>query len=488
MKRFLVLLVLSVPLMLWGCTDSVDSHTDSDSSQATLRYYTIGRADQDLELVNEKLNEILSERYGFQVDYRKLDFNEYESTVNGIINTNQEFDVMFTWDGHYSHHASQGAFLDLTDYLQGEGSKLYNIVDARFWEGAQVQGRIYGVPTNKELAPVVQFLFSEDLVDKYQVRPASFRTMHSLEPLLAMIHREEPDVTPLMFTSERVDMTGLIGYEYVAGSNLPFVVRQGDPQCRVVNLYETEEMQALMALMRRYYEKGYINQDAPLRTSISRFPEEKVFCRIGIGGPDSAQSFSVDYGYPIKTMAVSKPWITNASARGGMMAINADSPHKEEALAFLTAVNLDPDVRNLLNFGVEGVHYSLTDQDQVHVLSDRYRGVPYTQGNWFILKTMEGEDPQKWKQYEVYNAQARSSCLLGFEPDLSELHQQLHQVTQVYLRYDNALLSGSVDWSLYMDKILRQMDLAGAGNIEKALQSQVNDWLQNRALSERNED
>ena len=485
MKRILSLLILLI-LVFCGCTGAETPHTALTSDQVTLRYYTIGRADQDLKLVNEKLNEILSERYGFQVDYRKLDFNEYENTVNEIINTNQEFDVMFTWDSHYSRHAAQGAFLDLTEYLHG--SSLYQTIDERFWQGAKVGGRIYAVPTNKELAPVVQFLFSQALVDKYQIRPASFRTIHSLEPLLAMIHREEPNVTPLMLTSERVDLTGLIGYEYVAGSDLPFVVKQGDSTCQVVNLYETEEMTALMALLRRYYVKGYINQDAPLRTSISRFPGEKVFCRIGIGGPDAAKSFSVDYGYPIETIDASKPWVTNTSARGGMMAINADSPHKEEALTFLTAVNQDPDVRNLLNFGIEGVHYSMTDQGQVHVLSDCYRGVPYTQGNWFILKTMEGESPDKWKHYEIYNAQAKSSCLLGFAPDLSQLQQELHQVSQVYLRYDNALLTGSVDAGEYMDKILRQMDLAGAENIQKTLQHQVDNWLLSQKVKGRNED
>ena len=161
---------------------------------------------------------------------------------------------------------------------------------------------------------------------------------------------------------------------------------------------------------------------------------------------------------------------------------------KDLSVFHLTAVNLDPDVRNLLNFGVEGVHYSLTDQDQVHVLSDGYRGVPYTQGNWFLLKTMEGEPLDKWKQYEVYNAQARSSRLLGFEPDLSQLHQELNQVTQVYLRYDTALLTGSVDPDLYMEKILRQMDLAGARKIERVLQSQVDAWLQSQRDTDRNED
>ena len=481
MKRILAVLILV--LFLTGCGAAEKKEENQVAPVVTLRYYTIGRVDPDLSLVNEKLNELMISRYGFGVDYQKLDWNEYENTVNEIINSNQNFDVMFTWDSHYLSHASQGAFLDLTEFLNDQGSDLKNAVDSRLWQGVKVDGKICGVPTNKELAPVVQFLFSKELVEKYDIKTANFRTISSLEPLLAMIHREEPDVQPLLFTSEQTDLAQMIGYEYAAGRKLPFVVKLGDPECRILNLYETEEMKELQSTLRRFYQKGYINQDAALRTAISRFSDEQVFCRIGSGGPDSARSFSVDFGYPIVTMAASTPWVTNTSAQGGIMAVNAKTPYQEEALTFLTAVNLDPEVRNLLNYGISGVHYSLTDNDQVHVLSDRYRGVPYTQGNWFILKTMEGEEKDKWKNYQIYNDQAKSSCLLGFEPDLRQFTQAVNQVSQVYLRYDNALLTGSVDPDEYRAKALTQMTLAGEETVRRELQRQVDHWLESNHAS-----
>ena len=475
MKRFLSLLL--VIILFSGCSSSQEIEEHPDPNQVVLRYYTIGREDQDLRMVNDQLNEILNSRYGFSVDYRKIDFNEYENVTNTIINTDQQFDVMFTWDSHYARNAAQGVFLNLDPYLAEECCNLYHAVDPRLWQGVKVRGKICGVPTNKELAPVVQFLFSEQLVDKYNIRTANFRTLQSLEPLLAMIKRDEPEVTPLVFTSDRVNLAELIGYEYVAGGNLPFAVKQGSKDCKVVNLYETEEMKDLMATLRHYYKTGYINDDAALRTAVSHFPGENVFCRIGVGGPESAQSFSVDFGYPIVTKDASTPWVTNSSARGGIMAVNAKSTHVEEALAFLTAVNLDPDVRNLLNYGVEGVHYNLTESGQIHLLSDGYRGIRYSQGNWFILKTMEGEEPDKWKNYSVYNQQAQSSRLLGFEPDLRKLEQESIQVSEVYLRYDNPLLTGSVDPQVYREKALQQMNLCGAETIQNELQKQVNSWL-----------
>ena len=474
MKRLLSLLVLLV--LLTGCGPVRESADSGREDLVRLRYYTIGRADPDLALVNDALNELLAQRYGFTVDYQKIDWNDYESTTNGILNTDQNFDILFTWDTNYVRHAGNGAFLELGEYLSGEGSRLYDAVDPRLWHGVRLDGGIYGVPTNKELAPVVQFLFSSYLVEKYSIDIDAYPTIESLEPLLEWIAQQEPDVIPLMFTSERVNLSDLLGFEYVAGADLPLVVRSGDPGCRVENIYETQEMIDLQNTLRRFYQKGLINADATVRTAISRFRSEQVFCRIATGGPESEASFSVDFGYPIVCRFAGTPWITNTSTRGGIMAVNAHTEHPREALAFLSAVNLDPDVRNLLNYGVEGVHYTLNADDQVEVISDRYRGVPYTQGNWYILKTMAGEDPDKWQRYREYNREAQPSVLLGFQPDLSTVQDLCREVSGIYGRFDNALLTGSVDPEIYRAKALEQMEKAGIDDLITLVQSQVDLW------------
>ena len=314
MKKRISLLLL-MALLLTGCGPSQAPEAQADQTPVQLRYSTLGRADPDLPLVNEALNALLLDRYGFTVDYRKIDWNEYENTMNGILNTDQNFDVMFTWDSHYARYAQNGDFLDLEPYLKGEGRELWDALDPRFWQGVRINGRICGIPTNKELAPVVQFLFSRELVEKYQLDISRYTTIESLEPLLRQIARSEPLVVPLMFTSERVDLAQLLGYEYVVGGDLPLVVRSGDPDCRIVNLYETPEMQSLQATLRRFYTEGLINADATVRTAISRFEGEQAFCRIASGGPDADASFSVDFGYPILSQFASEPWITNSSAR-----------------------------------------------------------------------------------------------------------------------------------------------------------------------------
>lgn len=463
-------------LLLCGCGGETSQPPADAEPPVKLIYYTIGGEDADLALVNGALNELLLERYGFTVEYHKIGWNYYTDQLNAIVNTDRDYDVAFAWSDNYVENAQSGSFFPLSSYLEGEGQALRQAVDPRFWTGATVDGEIYGVPTNKELATPVQFLFDRELVEQYGLDVSQCRTLEDLEPLLELISRKEPDCIPLFFDSSHVSILSLYGYEYACGESLPLMISVDSPDCRVVNYYETDAARQALTTLRRYYTLGYINADAPLRTSFSLFEDERVFCRLGSGGPDSSASFSSGLGYPVLAVQASTPTVTSASTQGGIMVVNANSPHPAEALTFLTAVNTDPQVRNLLNYGVEGVHYEKNQSGQIRLLSDRYRGIAYTQGNWFILDTMEGESPDKWETYRAFNDAATSSPLLGFVPDFSGCEAARDAVAHVYRTYDNALATGSVDPEVFLPRLLRELEEAGIDELIAAIQAQADAW------------
>ena len=444
-----------------------------------LVYYTIGDPDEDLELVNEAVNELLLERYGFTVDYRKVGWNEYENQLTALINTHSGFDIAFAWAQNYQSNAAAGHWLDLTELLDDHAA-LYDAVDERFWRGAAVGGRIYGVPTNKELATPLHFLYSAELVEKYDIDIEKYGSIASLEPLLAMIAEKEPDCIPLFFDSSHVGLLSTIGYEYAAYSDLPLVVRTADGGCEVLNAFAQEDVMELLRTLRRYYQLGYINEDAAIRTTLSRFPDERVFLRVASGGPDSAASYSQTFGYPIVVHQASESIVTSESTQGGVMAVNAYTQHPQECLAFLQALNTDAELRNLFNYGIEGVHYTLTENGQVRAISDGYTGVEYTQGNWFILRTREGESRDKGETYRECNDAAGESHLLGFIPSYEGLETERDAVAAVYQRYSAALFTGTVDPDKYVPRLLDELAEAGIDTLRKGIQQQVDSFLRSQ--------
>lgn len=471
MRRRLLLLLTALAL-LTGCAAPVGDEDSGGPEPVNLIYYTIGEPDADLQQVNDALNDILLPRYGFTVTYNKIGWNDYTAQLNSLLGTGQTFDVAFAWTDSYVTGARSGAWLDLTERL----GVLEDTIDGAFWKGVTVEGRIWGIPTNKELACPVHYLFSRELVEKYDIDITQYRSFASLEPLLQEIREKEPDYIPLFLDSTPTNIMVLEGYEYVGYDSIPLMVRSDDPRCQVVNIFSTAEAMENLRILRRYYEQGYINQDACLRTGFSRYQDEPVFLRLSTGGPDASASYSTDYGYPIVAQQASPSVVTTESTQGGIMVVSANTRHPEACMAFLTAVNTDPEVRNLLNYGIEGVHYTLTEEDQVNIISSDYRGVPYTQGNWFILKTAVGESLNKWELYRAFNENTQESPLLGFTPDYSQYADVFNAVSRVCEKYYAPLLTGTVDPEVYLPRFLEELSEAGIDRLQAALQQQIDTW------------
>ncbi|MCC3377404.1 ABC transporter substrate-binding protein [Cohnella sp. REN36] len=486
-------LVLMLTLPITGCFSASDNgvSTATSGDMVNLIYYTIGDSDKDLQMVNDKINEVLAKKIGVTVTYIKVGWQEYENRLNTLVSAGTPFDIAFAPE--YSTYAQRGAWLKLNDYLSTVGKEMYDAIDPVFWQGVRMEdGGIYGVPTNKELAVRDQWMYPEALVKKYRIDISKYTTLESLEPLLRMIKQKEPTYQPMELDKDSQNFFALDGYQYVFEKTLPLMVRVLDPHAPVVNIFETEEARKVLDLLRRYYAEGYINEDAAMRESQGLKRGALVFWKAAGGGPLAENSWSKDRGYKLVAYPVTPALITTESTRGGVMAVSADTKHPVEAVKFLNLLNTDSEVRNLFNFGIEGVHYTLDGNGQVvpgppkdkagNPIPDAqpsYAGVQYTQGNWFILKTMGGEFPDpldKWDQFRAGNKQAVVSSTLGFTPDLSRMPIQMQNIQMVWEKYFPSLMTGSVNVDSVLPKFNQELRQAGIDEVRSEVQRQLDDW------------
>lgn len=444
-----------------------------------LTYHTIGTPDADLALVNQRLNELLIDKIGVTVSYIKVDWNEYEAYLNGLIASGKPFDVAFAMK--YALHAQKGAFLGLTELLQHEGKETYDLVHPTFWRGVTIDGEIYGVPTNKELAVLDQWMYPRELIEKYGIDITQYTTLESLAPLFEMIYQNEPEYLVMELDRDSNNFFALYGYEYVVDKSLPLVVKSLGGELMIHNAFELPECRQFLDVLRAYYKAGYTNKDAALYRGSSLAHEKKVFFRIASGGPYSETIWSQLRGYEIVAMPVTEAVVTTEATRGGVMSISASTRYPEKCMELINLINTDPEVRNLLNFGIEGIHYTLSEAGQVLFAKDLgYSGVQYTQGNWFILRTQGGANPEpldKWEQYKRYNEEAVVSDTLGFTPDLSPYAGELAQIANVFNQYYPSLMTGSVDVDIYLPRFNEALRKAGLDSVREGLQAQLDAWL-----------
>lgn len=483
MKKTIALFLLLLFLPCAGCSRSPEtSAVPVQASIPTLKYYTIGTPDPDLSLVNSALNKLLETKGSFRVEIIKIGWDEYGDTLASIINSGTYFDLAFATgfdQGDFLGNAKKGCWLVLDPYLETIGKEMYSEIDPVLWDGVKIDGKICGVPTNKEIAVPEWWIYNKELVDKYAVDITKYRTLESLEPLFAMIQQNEPDFTVMELNRMSHNFFSIDGYEYVIDRSIPLMLHSTDGSTEIVNIFETETAERVLSTLRKYYLAGYIDEGAAVQPEMQPSGTRQMFWRQGGGGPNSDLVWTKHYGYPVVSQQVTEALITSESVRGGIVAVSAHTKYPEACVAFLNLINTDPEVRNLLNYGLEGIHYNLTPEGQVNVMEGSgYIGEQYTLGNWFILKTQKGDPLNKWDIYKEFNASAIKSQMLYFVPDLTgeEFTRKVDAVMKVTSKYYSALMTGAVDPEVMLPLFLSELNQAGIAYIRDELQRQFDLW------------
>lgn len=261
--------VLMTASLMAGCGKKAETNSNGEEI-VELTWYQVGDNQKDDSVVLEEVNKYTEEKIGVKLNIVKVGWGDYNQKMQVVINTGDAWDMCFTcsWTNDYLQNAQKGAFLELDDLLKEEGSEMYDLIDSRFWEAAKVGGKIYGVPSEKEIGNMPMWVFTKELVDKYSIPYEDLHSLEDLEPWLQMIKEKEPDVVPMYLTKDYSAPT------YMDKIQDPIGIEYGDDSLTVQNVFDTEKMQSTLDTMRKYYEAGYINKDAATASddkSVKRF-------------------------------------------------------------------------------------------------------------------------------------------------------------------------------------------------------------------------
>ena len=473
--------------MLSGCGKKTETN-EKGEEVVELVWYQVGDAQKDAPDVIEKVNEYTEEKIGVKIKVNNVAWGDYNQKMQVVINTGDDWDMCFTcsWANDYLQNAQKGAFLELDDLLKEEGKEIYDTIDERFWEAAKVGGKTYGVPSEKEIGSCPMWVFTKEYVDKYNIPYEEIETLEDLEPWLKVIKENEPDVVPFYLTKEYSAPT------YMDKIQDPVGIEYGDDTLTVKNVFETDRMKSTLKTMRKYYEAGYINKDAATATddkSIKRFVTK------GDGQPYAELTWGKVLGYEVVASPIMDTQVTNASARGALTAINKNSAHPEKAMEFLNLVNTDEYLRNLLNYGIEGVHWTKAEptaeekaaaegKDYIYdtkvklePAANKDYAVPYwVQGGLFNTYVLENEPLDKWNTFKEFNDASQEAPSFGFDFDLESVSTQVAGFRNVLDEFGKSLYTGSVDPDEYLPKLQEKLEATGIQEVIDEMQKQIDEW------------
>ncbi|WP_152395221.1 ABC transporter substrate-binding protein [Paenibacillus guangzhouensis] len=472
-----LVLMLALSLSLSACGGKKEESSGTPEKPVELIWYTIGTPQKDVDRVMEEVSKYTKEKIGATVKMNMIDWGDYTQKMQVMTASGTPMDLMFTssWAFDYVQNARKGAFLPIDDLLPKYGKGIVDTLDPAFLEGSKVDGHNYGVPANKELPAQSVWRFNKNLVDKYKLNLDNVSTLESLEPLLKTIKENEPGTYALA-----VDKTfnPIVPFDYII-ENMPMAVKVGDKDLKVVNILETPEMKQTLETMHKYYKAGYVPTEAATLTSLSDVQATgKWLTDKATNQPFADNLWSQSLGYPVVSKAASQPLIYNWSVMGSMQAISANSKYPEKAMEFLNLLNTDPVLRNMIDSGIEGVHYKKVGDDAMENLpeSKNYDMPTFSLGNVMITYRDKNDPENKWDEFKKFNATGEKAPLLGFNFDPSKVTTEIAAVQNVKEEFWASLMTGTVDPDKFIPQATAKFKAAGLDKIIAEAQSQVDAW------------
>lgn len=489
--------IMGAALVMAGCSGGNNTPAASQSPSATkspeetaaatetpkldpveLSIYYPGDEQKDVAQVETELNKLLKDKINATVKINAVSWGDWTQKINLMVSGGEPFDLMFSasWD-RFGSNVAKGAFLPLNDLIDQHAVGLKESMPAEYFNATSVDGKIYAVPVQKELAQQFGLVFSKALIDKHQFDLSTISKLEDIEPWLQTIKDSEPDVVPLWASRT---LSGLLPFESVGSSSIPGSIYSGG-EATIINKFETPEMTDMLNLLRSWNQKGFFQDDpATQKDATAHNKAGRVFAQQLQLKPGKDVEFSVQQGHEFVQLELTEAYTTSGDITGALTAVSRTSKNPERAMMLLNLLHTDAEILNTLVFGVEGTHFTRSG----NIISKPEGGVEgYTPGiNWmfgnqFLNYLWDNEDPQKWEKFREFNESAKRSELLGFSYNPEPVTNEEAAIINIFDQYIDALFTGVSDPAVQLEEFNEKMRKAGMNKILEEKQKQVNEFL-----------
>ncbi len=448
-----------------------------------------GTPPPDETVVEEALNKISVEKLNVKMKTLYLK----DDAIKLALSSGDPWDIAFTceWYNNFVVQATAGYFADITDKVQTLTPDLYATMPEIVWEAAKINGKVYAIPVKKDYAAEMFYRFDKALfVDDLKMDIPENMTFFDIEKYLKAAKDAFTAGDSAASQAEFPLILAKGGYPGI-DSNYDMILRDamlGIPysavgsadETKIVVTLESKDFTDRLNALRSWYQAGYINKDAATLESEAKYSAVKV--GQGFYGADAIWTGSDGYVNVISKF--SGPFLSSASIRGAMNAINANSANIDLALKYQELVNINQEYRDTLRYGVPGTHWNKTAEglaQRTKEGAEKYSPWAFSQGS-YSLSTVEAAegvtvDPQMWtKIFESYK-DAIGTKSIGFSFDTTSLQTELAAIKVVKDKYWAGLVTGSLDPAETLPKMIKELEDAGLRTVQQEAQKQFDAFL-----------
>lgn len=512
MKKSIVSVVLVGVLVLMtvfstGCQQSKRSNGATDE-QVTLKWVLGGPGKQiDSDEVWAEFNKLLATKMpNTQVAFDVIPLGDYAEKWKLIAAAGENVDMAWHgWMVPFDQEVNKGAYMPLDDLLTNYAPKLKESMPDWVWSTAMVNGKIYAIPNYQMMVNRPgAFRTPGELADKYLDKEAIREAFHKLSEITTPTDPINDECFDLLeeylaalkangelgmgFSPEIFTWFGEMGGHemqvetgYIYNENGKWVVKNG---------YDKDVSTTFYKRLAEFYEKGYIRKDA---LTVQDFEKDK-----GVEGgytlwyhqydDFTAEQESLQYNMPIYLIEKEFKSRRYTSIGGTNSVIPSSAENPVRAIQLYELINTDPELYNMLVFGLEDKHYVKTGNNTIETLD--YDGTPTAESGYGIQKWIIGNtfnafstqtDVPEYSDYilNVLHPSTDPGPLDGFVFDRTPVKSELVQIANIKSEFNGLRTGAFKNWEEMVDKMREKMKVAGNDKVIAEIQRQLDEWLAN---------
>ena len=305
---------------------------------------------------------------------------------------------------------------DLDDEISETGTSkaLNDYIHPVLFNHTKIEGSTYAIPNNHVIGEYTYLLINREMAEKYYIHEANISDFKDCLDLIENIKTNEtiaPVKAPFddyltYFWGEDIESDGfsVLASTYTLsmkqiGVKLVNSTSPSNQKMNVTDVFSTKYAEHLIR-MKKYEEGGYFAKT-----------ENEAF-GVGIVSGDYALRFEYEDDYIVK--AIKTPIATEEDVFSSFFAVSTFTANIKRSMEVITLINTTSELRNLLQYGIEDVHYVLDDDGKVQRLNNDYMMDSNKTGNVFMAYPEEGMDLDAWTYGKLQNSECAAHVILGF--------------------------------------------------------------------------
>lgn len=498
MKRKLFALLLAAAMsltLLAGCSDTASSGSIAPAASGagsgaaaqeepyTVTMMFIGNTQDDEEKVEAAINELTMRDLNMKLDILVVPWANANEQQKLMLSGGEKLDLMIGTAVQVSNFVSTQAVYDLSEMIDQYGTN----IKANMGDGAKVanvNGFVYGIPNVCDWYRQTSVLVRTDWMEEAGFAKEDIKTVEDLERLYEAVYANHPEAAMLAMGKGQTFDSDWRSCDPL-GDGYGVLLNYGAEPV-VENWFASDDYKAFVERQYAWAQKGWISKDAATSTDglDVLIKNGKAFSGVGTNQPAIENEASTAYGISMTCLPLYDAYTTSTFTTSFYWSVARNSEQPEKAFQMLDYIYGSSEVANLLNWGIEGEHYVVTEEGNatfpngMDKASDPYNAYfGFLLPNQYISRAWEGLPADVGEQILKLNGSAKKSCAYGFAFDSSEFATELAALNNVKAQYIDALNTGAVNPDDVLPEFLKALEDAGINKIISAKQQQLDAWM-----------